>query len=73
MAIDDHLLTDGTRLVAGSATIDACWIANNEAMAGAFIDADRARDRHELNKLSDVELLRFEVDYQEALRLRMHS
>jgi outer membrane protein TolC len=52
---------------------DLRFARDNEAMAGAFIDADRARDRHELGKLSDVDLLKFEADYQEALRLRMHS
>ena len=52
---------------------DLQFARDNEAMAGAFIDADRARDRHELNKLSDVDLLRAEADYQEALRLRMQS
>jgi outer membrane protein TolC len=52
---------------------DLQFARDNEAMAGAFVDADRARDRHELKRLSDVELLRIEADYQEALRLRMQS
>lgn len=52
---------------------DLQFARDNEAMAGAFIDADRARDRHELNRVSDVELLRLEALYQEALRDRMQS
>ena len=52
---------------------DLQYARDNEAMAGAFIDADRARDRHELNRISDVELLKLEAAYQEALRLRMES
>jgi outer membrane protein TolC len=42
-------------------------------MAGAFISADRARDRHELNRVSDVALLELEAEYQEVLRLRNES
>ena len=52
---------------------DLQFARDNEAMAGAYIDADRARDRHELKRLSDVDLLRFEADYQTALRNRMQS
>lgn len=52
---------------------DLRYARDNEAMAGAYIDADRARDRHELKRLSDVELLRFEADYQTALHQRMLS
>lgn len=52
---------------------DLQFARDNEAMAGAFIDADRARDRHELKRLSDVDLLKLEADYQEALRARMQS
>lgn len=52
---------------------DLQFARDNEAMAGAFIDADRARDRHELNRVSDVDLLELEALYQEALRVRTES
>jgi outer membrane protein TolC len=52
---------------------DLQYARDNEAMAGAFIDADRARDRHELKRLSDVDLLQVEAAYQEALRIRTES
>lgn len=52
---------------------DLQFARDNEAMAGAFIDADRARDRHELKRISDVDLLALEAAYQEALRMRAES
>lgn len=52
---------------------DLQYAHDNEAMALAFIDADRARDRHELKRLSDVDLLAIEATYQESLRARMQS
>ncbi|MCB1772182.1 MAG: TolC family protein [Gammaproteobacteria bacterium] len=52
---------------------DLQFARDNEAMAGAFIDADRARDRHELQRISDVALLELEAAYQQALRLRMET
>ena len=52
---------------------DLQYARDNEAMAGAFIAADRARDRHELKRLSDVDLAQLESEYQEALRVRMQS
>jgi len=52
---------------------DLQYARDNEAMAGAFIDADRARDRHELKRVSDVDLLELEAAYQEALRARTES
>ena len=52
---------------------DLQYARDNEAMAGAFIDADRARDRHELNRVSDVDLFELEAVYQEALRARTES
>jgi len=52
---------------------DLQYARDNEAMAGAFIDADRARDRHELKRVSDVDLLELEAAYQEALRVRTES
>jgi outer membrane protein TolC len=52
---------------------DLRFARDNEAMAGAFIAADRARDRHELKRLSDIELLRFEAEYQAVLQQRSRS
>jgi len=52
---------------------DLQYARDNEKMAGAFIDADRARDRHELDRVSDVTLLELEAAYQEALRARTES
>jgi outer membrane protein TolC len=52
---------------------DLQFARDNEAMAGAYINADRARDRHELGRISDVALLELEAEYQEALRLRNES
>lgn len=52
---------------------DLQFARDNEDMAGAFIAADRARDRHELERVSDVELLRLESEYQVALQRRMQS
>ncbi|MCG6966199.1 MAG: TolC family protein [Chromatiaceae bacterium] len=52
---------------------DLQYARDNEAMAGAYIAADRARDRHELKRLSDVDLLQLEAEYQVALRNRAQS
>ena len=52
---------------------DLQFARDNEAMAGAFIDFDRAQDRHELERISDVELLRLEAEYQRALLVRTDS
>ncbi len=52
---------------------DLQFARDNEAMAGAFITADRAADRHELKRLSDVELLRVQALYEEALQARSES
>jgi len=52
---------------------DLQFARDNEAMAGAYIAADRARDRHELKRLSDVDLMQLEADYQEARYQRMQS
>lgn len=52
---------------------DLQFARDNEAMAGAFIDADRARDRHELNRMSDVDLFELEAAYQVALQARTES
>lgn len=52
---------------------DLQFARDSEAMAIAFIAADRARDWHELGRVSDVELLAAEADYRQALRLRTES
>jgi outer membrane protein TolC len=52
---------------------DLTFARDDQAMALAFIDADRARDRHELQQLSDVDLLELEATYRHALQRRMHS
>lgn len=52
---------------------DLDFARDNEAMAIAYIRADRARDRNELGQVSDVELLEAEADSEEARRLRFAS
>ena len=52
---------------------DLTFARDDQAMALAFIDADRARDRHELKQLSDVDLLDLEAQYQQVLQQRMRS
>ena len=52
---------------------DLQYARDNEAMAGAFIDFDRASDRHDLQRLSDVDLLELEAAYQAALHQRTLS
>ena len=52
---------------------DLQFARDNEAMAIAFIAADRAGQRHELGSLSDVELARLEAEYQAVLQQRMQS
>jgi outer membrane protein TolC len=37
----------------------------NEAMAVAYVQYDKAKDRHELGQLSDTELLKIETEYQD--------
>lgn len=46
---------------------------DNEAMAVAYIDFDKAQDQHELNRLSDVTFLRLEAEYERLLTQRRHS
>jgi len=50
---------------------DLEFARDNEAMAVAFVQVDRGRDRNELGQLSDVDLLDQEAHYQE-LRLRRY-
>jgi outer membrane protein TolC len=52
---------------------DLQYARDNEAMAGAYVEVDRARDRHELDRISDVALLELEAEYQDALQLRNES
>jgi outer membrane protein TolC len=52
---------------------DLQFARDNEAMAGAYVSVDRARDLHELNRISDVTLLELEAEYQDALQLRNES
>ena len=52
---------------------DLQFARDNEAMAGAYIAADRARQRRELKRTSDIEVLRLEADYQVVLQARMDS
>jgi len=52
---------------------DLRYARDNEAMAVAFVYADQARDRHALQRLSEIELLRFEAEYQSVLSKRMRS
>lgn len=48
---------------------DTEFALENEAMAVAYVQFDKARDRNQLGQLSDTELLEIETDYQEV-RLR---
>ncbi len=52
---------------------DLTYARDNEAMATAFVELDRTRDRNELGQVSDVALLRLESTYQEARRKRYAS
>ncbi|MEZ5541828.1 MAG: TolC family protein [Pseudomonadota bacterium] len=44
---------------------DLEFARDNEAMAVAYVQADRSRDRNELGQLSDIALLAQEAEYQE--------
>jgi len=48
---------------------DLEYARDNEAMAVAYVQADRVRDRNELGQVSDIELLRVQDTYQ-ALRMK---
>ena len=52
---------------------DLRYAVDNEAMASAFVAFDRARDRHSLGQLSDIELLEREHRFQEARSQRAQS
>lgn len=45
----------------------------NEAMAVAYIAMDKARDRHELQQLSDVEYIKLQADYEKLLVKRSRA
>lgn len=52
---------------------DLQFARDNEAMAVAFIDLDKLRDRRELGQVSDIELLAAESEYQRIRRERAQS
>ena len=52
---------------------DLEYTRDNEAMATAYVRMDRARERHELGQLSEIELLRTESLYQEIRQQRAAS
>ncbi len=49
---------------------DLAFRVQDEAMAIAYVRLDRARDRHELGQVSDIELLEFETRYQAVREAR---
>lgn len=52
---------------------DLEYVRDNEAMAVAYVDLDKIRDRHELKQVSDIVLLEAESDYQQARRRAAES
>ena len=52
---------------------DLEYTRDNEAMATAYVRMDRARDRHELGQLSEIELLKTESLYQKIRQQRATS
>jgi outer membrane protein TolC len=52
---------------------DLQFARDNEAMAVAYVQADRSRDRNELGQLADVDLLEQEAVYQEFRMRRSRS
>ena len=52
---------------------DLEYARDNEAMAVAYVEADRLRDRNELGQTSDVQLLEQENTYQELRMQRLRS
>ncbi len=52
---------------------DLEFARDNEAMAVAYVQADRSRDRNELGQLSDIDLLAQETRYQEFRMRRSRS
>ena len=52
---------------------DLRFVRDNEAMATAFVDIDKARDRNELGQVSDIDVLALEAEYQRTRRERFAS
>lgn len=52
---------------------DLEYVRDNEAMAVAYVDLDKIRDRHELKQVSDIVLLQAESDYQQTRRRAAES
>ena len=46
---------------------------DNEAMAVAYIKFDKAEDMYELSRISDVEFLEIETEYEQILTTRTRS
>ncbi|MEW6445311.1 MAG: TolC family protein [Pseudomonadota bacterium] len=49
---------------------DMSFTVANERMAIVYVDYDKVKDKHELGQLSQVDLLRVQTSYEEALRDR---
>lgn len=49
---------------------DKDYMYKDEVMTLAYLRYDKARDRHELGQVSDIDLLELENDYREKLQLR---
>ncbi|MGD9888749.1 MAG: TolC family protein [Halothiobacillaceae bacterium] len=49
---------------------DRVFTLANERMAIMYVDFDKVKDRHELGQLSQVDVLRVQTQYEEALRER---
>jgi len=52
---------------------DLYFYQMNEAMAVAFIELDKRRDRNELGQVSDIQVLEQETEYQRVRKLRFQS
>lgn len=52
---------------------DFQYRVDNEAMAVAYISFDKAKDRHELERLSDVDFLKMESEYERIRVKRQRS
>lgn len=52
---------------------DLYFYQMNEAMAVAFVELDKRRDRNELGQVSDIQVLEQEAEYQRVRKLRSQS
>jgi outer membrane protein TolC len=52
---------------------DYQYRVDNEDMATVYVTMDKARDRHELGQISDVEFSRLEADYEKSYVKRMKA